>query len=260
MFVTTAGRTNEAMIAKAEAIAAELNITYITRKKRSVQALQQLLQDACIVVGKERLELYPLGEKQPFFFHPNSSMFRIKRLMDKEHDPFIEACQLESGNFFLDCTLGLASDSIVASFVVGSTGKVVGVEGNPYLAYIVEKGLNSWESGIPEMDEALRQINVQHHLSLEYMKSLPDKCFDIVYFDPMFEEHILESDGIKGLSNMAIYNDITDEMMAEAKRIARNRIVLKDHFRSKRFEKYHFHVLRRKSAKFHFGVIQIQCS
>lgn len=258
MFVTTAGRTNEVMINKAEAIARELDIKYVMRNKRSVKALQQVWQDDCIVVGKERLELFPFGEKYPFFFHPNSSMFRIKRLMAGDRDPFVEACQLTVGNSILDCTLGLASDSIVASYVVGQTGKVVGIEGNRFLAYLVERGLQSWESGIPKMDEALRRIEVVQKLSVEYLKSQPDSSFDIVYLDPMFEEHILESDGILGLSKMAVYEDITVEMMTQAKRVAKKRIVLKDHFRSERFAKYGFQVHRRKTSKFHFGVIQIQ--
>ena len=67
MFVTTAGRTNEVMINKAKAIARELDIKYVMRNKRSVKALQQVWQDDCIVVGKERLELFPFGEKYPFF-------------------------------------------------------------------------------------------------------------------------------------------------------------------------------------------------
>ncbi|MGQ0516376.1 class I SAM-dependent methyltransferase, partial [Bacillus sp. D-CC] len=76
-----------------------------------------------------------------------------------------------------------------------------------------------------------------------------------VYLDPMFEETVIESDGIKGLKHFALYHDITDETIAEAKRVARKRVVLKDHFRSSRFEKHNFHVYKRKSAKFHFGVV-----
>lgn len=37
----------------------------------------------------------------------------------------------------LDCTLGLASDSILSS-IVGKNGQVVGLEARPYLAYEVK--------------------------------------------------------------------------------------------------------------------------
>ncbi|MBS4190934.1 class I SAM-dependent methyltransferase [Bacillus sp. FJAT-49705] len=256
MIITTAGRTNETMTAQAIKISKELNSRFIERRKRAIENIQELEEDDCIVVGKERLELYPYLEKNPFFFHPNSAMFRIKRISKDEHDPFIEASCLQSGKTLLDCTLGLASDSIVASFVVGKEGNVTGVEGNPFISYMVEKGLVSWDSGIPAMNEAMGRIRVINGLSLSYLKDLPDKCFDCVYFDPMFEEQILESDGIKALSRFAVYEDITHELIEEALRVAKERVVLKDYYRSSRFGMYNFEVMIRKTAKFHFGVIK----
>lgn len=258
MFVTTAGRTNEEMVEQAKEVAKELGVLYIPRRKQSIQSIQEHMNDDCIVVGKERLELFPNSENEPFFFHPNSSMFRIKRLMDGEHDPLVEACHLKDGDSFLDCTLGLASDSIVASFATGPNGRVVGIEGNRYLAYLVERGLKTWDSKVPEINEALRSVEVINQMSVNYLRELPDNSFHCIYFDPMFEERIEESDGISGLSRIALYDDITSEVIFHAKRVAKERVVLKDHFRSIRFEKYGFEVFRRKTAKFHFGVIKIQ--
>lgn len=256
MFVTTAGRTNQQMIEKALETAAILNVEYIPRKKRSVQSLQGQLDSECIVVGKERLELYAKGESQPFFFHPNSAMFRIKRLMNQEHDPFADATCLTEGMSFLDCTLGLASDSIVASYLVGETGKVIGVEGQPFLAFLVKTGLYTWDSGFSAMNKAMNRIQVINENAVQILQSLPNNSFDCVYFDPMFEESVLESDGIKALGQFALYDDLSEETVHEALRVSRKRVVLKDHFRSSRFEKFGFHVKQRKTAKFHFGWIE----
>jgi 16S rRNA G966 N2-methylase RsmD len=256
VIITTAGRTTDAMVDQAKQTALELNSRYVTRRKRSVLSLMEAEPEDCIVVGKNRLELYPFGEETPFFFHPNSSMFRIKRLLKGEQDPFINAAQLATGMSVLDCTLGLASDSIVASFAVGATGKVVGIEANPFLAYIVKMGLQQWDSGIEVMNEAMRRITIKQNHSLEVLEELEDNSFDCVYFDPMFEETILESDGIKGLTKFAKAEGLSTEMIKQAKRVARKRIVLKDHFRSTRFAQYDFTVHRRKSAKFHFGIIE----
>ena len=66
----------------------------------------------------------------------------------------------------------------------------------------------------------------------------------------MFEETVIESDGIKGLKHFALYHDITDETIAEAKRVARKRVVLKDHFRSSRFEKHNFTYTKEKVLSF----------
>lgn len=258
MFVTTAGRTNESMIAEAKKVAEDLGIEYISRQKRAVFTLQTMNEDDCIVVGKERLEMFPYGDEKPFFFHPNSSMFRLKRLIAGKNDPFIDACHLKIGSKVLDCTLGLASDSIVASYVVGNEGKVVGIEGNSFIAYIVQNGLHTWETTIPEIDAALKRIEVINQSALNYLKSLDTRSFDCVYFDPMFEETILESDGIKGLTKFALYEDITEELLSHAKRVAKDRVVLKDHYKSERFAEFGFHVLKRKTAKFHYGILQIR--
>ncbi|MDZ5473150.1 class I SAM-dependent methyltransferase [Bacillus sp. 31A1R] len=256
MIITTAGRTNDEMIQKAENIAIELNSSYKPRKKLSVQNFQTIYNDDFIVVGKERLELFPNHEIEPFFFHPNSAMFRIKRLQKNEHDPFLEAAKLEKGMSLLDCTLGLASDSIVASFAVGNKGKVLGTEGNKFLAYIVKTGLSQWDSGVNEINEAMSRIEVLSQTSLKVLKDLKDESFDCVYFDPMFEESILESDGIRALTKFALYESLTKETIKEALRVAKYRVVLKDHFRSPRFEEHGFQAIKRKSAKFHFGTIE----
>ncbi|MHC0035713.1 class I SAM-dependent methyltransferase [Pseudoneobacillus sp. C159] len=256
MFVTTAGRTNEEMILQAKAISYELGVPFLERKKQSVEFMQREWGGSCIVVGKERLELYPFGEKTAFFFHPNSAMFRIKRLCLGESDPFVDVCKLSDGMSFLDCTLGLASDSIVASFVVGASGKVIGLEADKYLSFIVGTGLRKWSSGRAIIDEAMRSVEVNHAFSYDILKSLPAESFDCVYFDPMFDKKILESDGIKSLGKIAVYDDLRAEWIEEALRVARQRVVLKDHYLSKRFTQFGFEVLRRKTAKFHYGVIE----
>ena len=106
------------------------------------------------------------------------------------------------------------------------------------------------------MNEAMQRIVVKSAYSLDYLKTQASNSVDCVYFDPMFEETILESDGIKTLGKFARYDDLNDELMSEALRVASKRIILKDHFRSERFIKYGFEVFRRKTSKFHFGVIE----
>jgi hypothetical protein len=256
MFVTTAGRTNQQMIEKAMETAERLDVPYIQRRKKSIITLQKETKSECIVVGKERFELFHKESPQPFFFHPNSAMFRIKRLAIGEHDPFADAAKLTKGMTFLDCTLGLASDSIVASYLVGDEGVVTGIESQKYLAFMVKEGLRTWDSEIPDMNMAMARIKVVHNHALEYLKYLPDNSYDCVYFDPMFDESILESDGIKALGHLALYEDLNEEMIDEALRVAKYRVLLKDHYKSVRFEKYGFHVYRRRTAKFHFGVLE----
>lgn len=256
MIVTTAGKFDEKLIKKATEINAIVNGKLVSRKNRSISSLHTQFNDHILMVGKEKLTLHPLNQEEPLFFHPNSSMFRVKQILRGEADPLVTAAKLDSGMSVLDCTAGLASDSIVASLVVGNEGKIVALEKNPYVAFLVKSGLLTWDSGIAEMDAAMRRITLLSADHLSYLKQLPDDSFDVVYFDPMFEETI-ESPGLKGLKSMASYSAVTEEIMEEAKRVAKQRVVLKDHFRSTRFSQFGFTVHKRSSSKFHYASIEL---
>ncbi|EMT45957.1 class I SAM-dependent methyltransferase [Anoxybacillus flavithermus] len=257
MIVTTAGRTNEQMIEKARQIALELQISYIPRRKRSIASIQQQIHEPILVVGKERLEIHFPHGQEPLFFHPNSASFRAKRILKGESEPFLQATKLQRGMTFLDCTLGLASDSMIASLVVGEEGKVVGIEGSAYIAYLTKQGLRHWKSDICELNEAMRRIHVHHDDFSSFLEQCEDKSYDVVYLDPMFEVSIEEADGVKGLKQAALYTNLTEQHIEQAKRVARQRVVLKDHWQSSRFEQFGFFVYRRKTAKFHFGTIEL---
>ncbi|MEK4200417.1 class I SAM-dependent methyltransferase [Cytobacillus sp. FSL K6-0265] len=254
MFVTTSARTNPNETNKAEQVATTLNLPFIHRSKRTIKSMVNQYEMNGIVVGKERMELYKIGEENPFFFHPSSAMFRLKRLQKGEHDPFVDICQLKAGSSFLDCTLGLASDSIVASYTVGETGKVIGLEASKVIAYLVGQGLKEWPNDHAVMKSSMERIEVVHTLAIDYLKSLPDASFDVVYIDPMFETTIKESTNINALHSITYKGDLTEEMINEAKRVTKERVILKDHFRSERFQAFAFQQIKRKSAKFHYGV------
>ncbi|KKB38523.1 class I SAM-dependent methyltransferase [Bacillus thermotolerans] len=258
MIVSTAARTNDKLNERAQSAAEQLQAPFVLRKKRSIAALQKAYNTGCLIVGKDRLEYYPFGSAEPFFFHPNSASFRVKRLMRGEVDPFIEAAGLERGMTLLDCTLGLASDSIAASCVVGQEGKVIGIEGNPVLAYIVEQGLKEWESPVAEMNEAMARISIRQGNYRDILPGLSDQSADVVYFDPMFTKAISASEGIAPLRHLAVYEELNETAIKEALRIARRRVVLKDHYQSPRFKRFGFKQQIRPASLFHFGIIEVK--
>jgi 16S rRNA G966 N2-methylase RsmD len=230
MFMTTAGRTDQELVQRAQALARQLDIPFVARRKRSVKATQEAENgDDCIVFGKNRLELHRFEGGEPFFFHPNLAMVRIKRIVHGESDPFLVAGDIETGSSILDCTLGLGADAIVASFAVGKSGKVLALEDNRFIALIVSHGLHTWEDGDDGMIAAMRRVEVKQIHHYEALKQMADHSYDVVYFDPMFEESIVESDGIRTLTHFAIAHPLTEKVIYEAKRVARKRVVLKDH-------------------------------
>lgn len=251
--VTTGGRPDEKTRALAKMAAAALQYPYIERNKRSINRLQSDYDSAVLVAGRERFELYRFGMTAPFFFHPNSAAFRLKRVLKGEVDPLLEVTQLQTGDSFLDCTLGLASDSILAAYAVGKEGKVEGIEGDPDIAFIVKEGLKNFEASFSELQEAMGQIVVQQTTALEYLKNECDKSWDVVYIDPMFHAPIEESGNFTPLRDIGLHHELTKEWMAEAYRVCRRRVVVKDHFRSPVFKAHRLEQIIRPNTKFHFG-------
>lgn len=253
--VTTAGRPDEMSERLAKEACEALDLDFVPRKKRSVAKMGKEYDAHVIVAGKDRYEYYPKGAPAPFFFHPNSAAFRLKRLDRGEIDPMVVACELTQGDSFLDCTLGIGSDSLVAAFVAGQSGKVVGVEANPNVAFIVEKGMQTYDTTELPLTACMRHIKVICSEAVTYLKALPDHSFDVVYMDPMFEETIEESNNFEALREAGEHLALTKEWVEEAVRVAKRRVVLKAHFRSEWFDKFGFQRDIRPTSKFHYGYI-----
>lgn len=253
--VTTAGRPDDLSMVFADFVCSKLDIPFVARNKRSIRKLAEDFQANIIVAGKNRYEYYAFGAEEPFFFHPNSAAFRLKRVARGEMEPFLEAAQLENYDSVLDCTLGLGADAMLAAFTVGEYGRVVGLEANPNVAFIVAHGMHTYDISELPLTACMRRIEVVQAEAVAYLKSQPDNAFDVVYMDPMFEEIIEESNNFQALRTAGAHVTLNDEWVKEAKRVAKRRVVLKAHYQSTWFEKYHFSRLTRLTSKFHYGVI-----
>lgn len=253
--VTTAGRPTDNTIQLAKDAGNQLNIPYIDRQKRTVTQLQKQYESDVLVATKSRWEYYGVHSDQPFFFHPSSAMFRLKRLARGEDDTLIDACQLVEGDSFLDCTLGYASDSLVAAFVVGEAGKVVGCEASKVQAFILQEAFHGDRTDHQEYFSLMKKIEVISSDAVSFLKTQKDSSFDVVYMDPMFEETILESGNINPLRHVGRMDVLTEEWVFEAKRVAKKRVVLKAHYQSTWFNDFHFNQIVRKNTKFHYGYI-----
>lgn len=251
--VTTAYRLTPETLAEARLIADELRLPFVERQKKSIGKIQEETGADVIAVTKERLEFYLQGKTEPFFFHPSSSAFRTRRPL--EEDPLVSVSGLAPGDVFLDCTLGMGSDAIVASVYVGAEGRVIGCEANPVIAYIVQSGLQTYTE-LAHLIEPMRRIQVISAEATAYLSSLPDESVDVVYMDPMFIEPITGAANFDVFRDAASADQLSAVWVSEAMRVARKSIVLKAHFRSEDFEKYGFERRIRPNTKFHYGVIR----
>ena len=256
MFITTAHNCSFEIEHKAKELAEEFAYKYINRKNYSLSQLKRDVGDREVVVVEDKGLKFVGQDDLVFFFHPNLAKIRITSLLKGFSDRLWKISRVESGHTVLDCTMGLATDSIVFSFLVGEKGKVIALESEtvPYL--LGREGLRNYNSGVAEIDSAMRRISSIHEDHLEYMKSLPDKSFDIVYFDPMFRRPT-NTIALTPLRSIANNFAIKTEAIIEAKRIARKKVILKERKESGEFERLGFElIVNKKGSSFDYGVIE----
>lgn len=243
---------------QARRFSAKLHAKLVLRRQMSLAKLwRKHGEQPVLVATTQGMKYFAAGTDEPFFFHPSTGLLRVKRLLKGEPDAMVIASGVSIGDSVLDCTAGLGADAIVFSHAVGPTGTVTALESEPIVSLLVEEGLQTYESGIPEADEAMRRVQaccVEHGV---YLRELPDKCVDIVYFDPMFREPIHETSSISPLRELANPRALSPETIAEARRVARKRIVLKEHRDGPEFERLGFARIHRPHTKIAYGVIDL---
>ncbi len=257
MIITTSYLANTLLVHQARKLAKQLHGSYIERGKRSIQQLMAYYHTyEIVVVEQKHTKYYQTDELHPFFFHPNMAILRINRLKQGDNDVMAQIAGLKQGDTFLDCTMGMASDALVAASIVGDTGKVLAFESEPLLTVLVKDGLKKgWDKDI-DIDRAMKRIEVQNIDHMEGLRMLPDHSFDVVYFDPMFRQGIKKSSPFKPIRTLANKRHIMIESINEAKRVAKRKVILKENRLSSEFERLGFYQIPRSSTVT-YGVIDV---
>lgn len=252
---TTGNKNKESQIKLAKETAEKLGIRYNPRGNASLDVLREQSGAQNILVARSGQLLLetPAGQ---MFFHPSMAHLRIKNLRQGKGDHLLEAMAIKPGMHVLDCTLGLGSDAIVESFAAGETGKVTALEANAVMAEVVRYGLAHCESENPRTTEAMRRIEVIASDYLSYLRACPDNAFDAVYFDPMFRHPFHESSSMSPLRSLAEPMALSEEAVAEALRVSRGCVVLKETSKSTEFERLGFtETIGGKYSKVKYGVL-----
>jgi 16S rRNA (guanine1516-N2)-methyltransferase len=258
MLVTTSYKPSDELLRKSQTIAEQVGGQYVARRQFSLPALRKRYTEADILLMTDReLRYYPSDEEAPIFFHPSTAAIRIKRLLRGDLDPLISFAGIGEGDSVLDCTAGLASDSIVFSHAVGAAGKVIALESEATLVLLLQEGLRHYESPIPAINEAMRRIEVKHADHFRYLQSMNDHSVDFIYFDPMFRSPITESSAIMPLREIANTQAIRPETIVEAKRVARKKIIMKEQKDSDEFARLGFSTTYRSQTNIAYGVIEL---
>ncbi|OWA37930.1 SAM-dependent methyltransferase [Saccharibacillus sp. O16] len=257
MIVTTGHSPDENELLRARRIAEQAGIRLVARKRLSVPNLfAHYGADSVLIVTQGKVRLF--REDQPILeYHPSMGYVRAKRLLKGEADPMIAASRAQEGDQVLDCTAGLGTDSLVFAVQVGPSGLVRAIEASPELSVLLREGFFSYETEKAAVSEAMRRVEVIHADHLNYLKSLPDNSFDVVYFDPMFRKPVYDSSAISPLRLYADNRALSEESIREAVRVARKTVVLKEKKGSGEMERLGFTPDDRNHAKITYGVIEV---
>jgi len=250
----TTSKDDLLLMARAREIAARLNIPFLERRRQSLEKLRsQHNLDFLLVVEKERLVVK--SREGEYFWHPSMAVPRLKALRSGQPDPMVEAMGLKEGYQVLDCTLGLGADALVAAYGVGDTGQVTGLEISPLLAFVTRWGMENFQGQNSHVKKLLGRITVLNTDYEEYLPTLPDNAYDVVYFDPMFRKPREKSAGINALRPLADPRPLSPASLAEALRVARYRVVLKEGSDSQEFARLKAHrVMGGKYSPVAYGI------
>jgi 16S rRNA (guanine1516-N2)-methyltransferase len=258
VIVTTTSAPSPQAQGQAARLADELAASLLPRGKLTIRKLLSLAEDSrLLVVTEQEVRYYETNPDSPLYFHPSMAFVRVKRLRKGEADPLIALTRCAPGDHVIDCTAGFASDSLVFSYAVGAQGRVTAVESEPVLCALVREGLAAYETGLADVDEALRRIELRCANHLDFLTGLPDNSADIVYFDPMFRQPIHESSSMEPLRAVANMGELTAAAVAQARRVARKSVVMKEHQASGEFARLGFERRHVNSSKIAYGVIEL---
>lgn len=262
LIITTAQQPSASVIQTAKDIAAALNSPFVERNRHSLAALKEQYQVSNILVATTDGPIVHTNNGE-YFFHLSMAELRIKNIMNGKHDHMVTSMGLTPGMSVLDCTLGLATDAIVASFVTGESGQVIGLENSPIIALITRLGLQNFTlepQAEYDIISALRRIEVKNADYFQYLTTVPDNSFDIVYFDPMFRHPIYKSSNLKPIRNLADKRSLTPEALKQACRIAKRRVVVKEAADSSEFSRLGITtIFGGKYSSIKYGVIDCRC-
>jgi hypothetical protein len=141
------------------------------------------------------------------------------KLHEGAHHPFVRA--LGPCDSVVDCTLGLANDALHAATVLGCS--VLGVEGSPVIHALLEEGLPR----LSLSHLAALRIRLIQGDALEVLRRLDDRSHDVVLLDPMMGRPGKSAPSFEILRAFAVPEQASTELLREAGRVARARVVLK---------------------------------
>ena len=254
--VTTASSETPELISRALLVSKKINLPYIGRNNKGIKKLaKEYGVTGVIVVSAKRISFHL--ENKEFFYHPGMAKLRIKEMLKGKTDQMVKSMDICPGDAILDCTLGLGSDALVASYAAGPYGTVTGLESSLLIELLVREGLAEMrDEGETLMTRAAERITTLNSHHLEFLTNTPDGTYDTVYFDPMFRHCIKGSPYMDAMRPLTDHSPLNRLVLQEALRVCRKRVVVKEKKGSTEFTRLGIHrVDGGKYSPVAFGII-----
>ncbi len=227
----------------------------VNREHRSIPLLMEIYGVENVIVWSENRPLLYTGGKE-LFFHPSMAKNRLSFYRKKGlRDMMMKAIDISPGDSFLDCTFGLGSDAIVASYF-SESGDIVGLESSAPIARVVGWGMKSYSSRMLWLDSAIHRIKLINHEHRDFLQALAPNSFDIIYFDPMFREPMMKSVSMNPLRPLTNNHALLPESIQAALKAARKRVVIKERLSSGEHERLGVHrIMQSKNNPIAYGIL-----
>ena len=220
----------------AKLLAEHLSISILSRDNKGVDKLMTQHMLEVLLIEEENALTAHWADGQTLVYHPGMAVPRIRHIKDGASELLIEVLGIASGDAVLDCTMGMASDTVTISYALGADGTITALESSPVIYAVTAYGLQhwNWQNESKTMRQAMERIvpiytsyDVYLHQLHEAANIAQDKQYDVIYFDPMFERPIAESSGIAPLRRVADYMPLTQDTLELARGLCRKRVVVK---------------------------------
>ncbi len=195
-----------------------LGASFVSRR-----AIRMGEAEAVYIVGRAKDEVVT-KTGDAFFVQPG--LFKMKVQEGARH-PFLRALTADGAPVLtiLDATLGFANDALHAA--AGTGARVTGVEQGPVMQCLLEEGLPRLARGAGPLASAAARIELVRGEAGDVLRGLPAGAVDVVSLDPMMSRPKLGHPGMEPYRAFAITARATDDLLREALRVARCRVVLK---------------------------------
>ena len=224
VYVTTSLKGEVSLKDEAKAWADEVDARFLPRRGRKEEELYNQYENLIIYTNMGP-EIRTEGGSH--HFHPSMAELRIRQIDSGKGDRFLDAVAATGPVKFLDCTCGLGSDALVASYGLPRGSCVDAVEASPLLARVTAWGFSRYVHERRDVTDALRHIHLSHDTYESVLTSIEDKSYDIIYFDPMFTRPVQGSSNFTPLRDVVCHAPLTTDMIDLALCKAGKRVVIK---------------------------------